>query len=124
MSEKEFCLPGEYLGSIEEFFPGEGAYEKNGNVYSSSFGKIIYDLKERKVSVQPFKRASNYLKRGFSVICKVTHIARNLVEVKILYIEDIKKNADLTGYLLIKRKKNSNRETSIFKNEDYLRARI
>lgn len=125
MNNKDLSLPGEYLASIEEFFPGEGVYEYNGNVYSSSLGKIVYNLKERKISVQPFKRPSNYLKRGFTVICKVTHIAKNLVELKILYIEDTKTNVNLTGYLQIKRKQDSfKEETSILKNEDYVRARV
>ena len=36
------CVPGERLGSIDEFEGGRGTYIRKGFIYSSRIGKIRY----------------------------------------------------------------------------------
>lgn len=58
--EDKLVVPGELLGTEEEFISGSGTYEESGNVYSSTLGKVEVgsDFKVRvrgegeKVSIQ------------------------------------------------------------------------
>ena len=44
--------PGEPLGVIEEFVPGHGTYEENGNIYSTIAGTVVVDKDELEISVK------------------------------------------------------------------------
>jgi exosome complex component CSL4 len=48
----ELVLPGDLLGTAEEFIPGHGTYEDNGRVYAALFGHTQIDPKARAISVR------------------------------------------------------------------------
>ncbi len=47
----ELVLPGDVIGTAEEFVPGPGTYEDNGRVYAALFGHRHVDHQARAVSV-------------------------------------------------------------------------
>lgn len=53
MRDRKIVVPGEKLGVVEEFIPGEGVREEKGNLYSTYLGSL--DEKEVRISVRPFK---------------------------------------------------------------------
>jgi exosome complex component CSL4 len=55
MSEEKrrFMLPGDEIGTSEEYIAGEGTYEKSGMVYASNTGFLEIDTNEMLVRVVP-----------------------------------------------------------------------
>jgi len=45
MAEKKFVLPGEHIGTVEEFSPSFGVYAKDDEVLSSNTGELDIDIK-------------------------------------------------------------------------------
>jgi exosome complex component CSL4 len=124
MSEKDkpIILPGDKISSIEEYIPGEGTFEENGNIYAGIGGLLRIDHKNRKVDIQNFKLTRHSLKNGYKVIGIVKNIIRNIAEIEITYIEDSRTETKLTAYLPIKIGKN--RENFPLKIGDYIRAKV
>lgn len=75
-------IPGDWLGVIEEFTPGEGTYEENGIVYASSIGGVLIDNIEKRVKVIPIE-ARALPRKGDLVLGKVTQINKMLTFVDI-----------------------------------------
>ena len=44
-----FISPGERLGVIEEFLPGQGTFIENGVIYASIVGMLLNDQLNKKV---------------------------------------------------------------------------
>jgi exosome complex component CSL4 len=51
-TSERFVMPGELLGTAEEFVPGPGTYEDGGRVYAALLGHSHVDPAARAVSVQ------------------------------------------------------------------------
>lgn len=49
--ERGIVLPGELLGTAEEFVPGPGAYEDSGRVYAALLGRPVVDPAARAIAV-------------------------------------------------------------------------
>jgi exosome complex component CSL4 len=49
----QLVVPGDRLGVIEEFTPGQGTYEEGGTIFSLTTGRALMDLLNKKVSVYP-----------------------------------------------------------------------
>lgn len=49
----DLVLPGDYLGVIEEFLPGDGVREENGELYATRAGKVRIDSDKMEISVEP-----------------------------------------------------------------------
>ena len=56
-----FVLPGELVGTTEEFKPGEGTTVSAGDIYSTATGTVIIDRKARVISVRPRTLTPNIL---------------------------------------------------------------
>jgi exosome complex component CSL4 len=41
--ENKNVLIGDYLGTIEEFVPGDGTYAEEGKIYASTIGPVVID---------------------------------------------------------------------------------
>lgn len=79
----DFVVPGDLLGTAEEFVPGEGAYEEGGKVYSCSTGVVLLDSRKKHVSVFPRVRGPPVLKRGDIVIGVVEDVREQFANVRI-----------------------------------------
>ena len=51
--DKKIVLPGEVLGTSEEFLAGEGTFEQSGIILSSIMGELDLDQKEMMARVRP-----------------------------------------------------------------------
>ena len=53
MMEGSFVLPGDVVGSTEEFIPGDCTYAKGGVIFASTAGLVKVDPKTRAACVIP-----------------------------------------------------------------------
>jgi len=87
IEKKCFVIPGELVGSTEEFKPGNGTVVFDGNIYSTAIGNVIIDRKARIVSVKPNTLTPNILKVGDIVYGKIIEVRESGVAVEIAGIE-------------------------------------
>ncbi|MEM3361891.1 MAG: exosome complex RNA-binding protein Csl4 [Candidatus Anstonellaceae archaeon] len=77
----QIAYPGKYLGSEEEYEPGEGTYTKDGEIYSELFG--IIKVENKKIFVQA-KRPLVDFYIGQKVIGRVEMIIEPIALVKVI----------------------------------------
>ncbi|HIH74921.1 MAG TPA: exosome complex RNA-binding protein Csl4, partial [Methanosarcina sp.] len=82
-----FVLPGELVGTTEEFKSGEGTSIVGGDIYSTATGIVFIDTKARIVSVKPNTITPNILKVGDIVYGKITDVRESGAMVEIAGIE-------------------------------------
>lgn len=70
----DFVMPGDFLATAEEFVPGEGAYEEEGNIYSSTVGVVLVDIRTKKISVFSKTKPPSHLKMGDVIIGRVEEV--------------------------------------------------
>jgi exosome complex component CSL4 len=103
IKEGDSVLPGERLGVIEEFLPGQGTFQDQDDVvYASVTGIVHIDMKERKISVEPTTRIPVYPKRNDVVLGVIQHVTKKSAIVNIFQINDDPCPISFSGYLFIK----------------------
>ena len=72
------CVPGERLGSCEEYDAGRGTYERGGFIYSSRIGKINYtQVKGSKSLIEIIRENEPPVPSiGAVVTCKVIQVTQ------------------------------------------------
>ncbi|MEM4576777.1 MAG: exosome complex RNA-binding protein Csl4 [Candidatus Nezhaarchaeales archaeon] len=81
---KEVVVPGEEIGVIEEFLPGEGTYIDGSLIRSTMLGVATLDIKERRASIKPLlKKIPLPIERGDIVIGEVVGMKRDTATVLI-----------------------------------------
>lgn len=75
----KFVIPGEYIGTEEEFIAGTGTYEDDGRVYASTIGKVDVG-KDFRVRVKG-KEEGVVIQPGDEIIGVVSEINEPLVIV-------------------------------------------
>ena len=83
----DLVLPGDYLGVIEEYFPGEGVKEENGELYAVRAGKVVIDPERMEISVEPVTDTPPLPKVGDVVIGRVIEVKPQAAIVQIIRIE-------------------------------------
>lgn len=78
-----FVVPGIFLSTVEEFMPGEGAYEENGKVYSSRAGPVLVDIKTKRISVFSTASVPPVVKRGDVVVGRIEEVRDQAAEVRV-----------------------------------------
>ncbi len=81
----KYVAPGQYLGTEEEFIPGEGTYEDNGRIYSSCAGTVEVDERNYKVSIKGKEKSIN-AEVGDEIIGVVSEINEPIVVVMSEYL--------------------------------------
>jgi len=116
----KLLLPGEEIGTEEEYLPGENTYIKDGKIKSSCFGELHVDSK-RRATVIPYREVAR-LKVGDIVYGRVDEILENLA---FLSIEN-EKGLKALGVLFISEIKHAFVKSirDEFKIGDILKARI
>jgi exosome complex component CSL4 len=84
--DKRIVLPGEILGTSEEFLAGEGTYEDSGRIISSILGELDLDQNEMIASVRPLNPPVS-LKVNDVVLANVLDIKSSIVLVNIIRME-------------------------------------
>ncbi|HWR25677.1 MAG TPA: exosome complex RNA-binding protein Csl4 [Methanosarcina sp.] len=87
LEKGDFVLPGELVGTSEEFKPGSGTSVSAGDIYSTATGNVFIDRKARVVSVKPNTLIPNILKVGDIVYGKITDVRESGAMVEIAGIE-------------------------------------
>ena len=82
-----FVLPGELVGTTEEFRAGTGTAVHSGDIYSTVTGCVGIDRKARIVSVLPSTNTPNILKAGDIIFGKVTDVRESGAMVEIAGID-------------------------------------
>jgi len=85
--EKRSVLPGDLIGTSEEFIPKSGAYVDGGNIYASASGIVKINNKERSISVEPVTNTPPHLVVGDIVIGQVTDVKDSVALVEIAGIK-------------------------------------
>lgn len=83
--EGSFVLPGDVVGSSEEFVPGDCTYAKGGVIFASTAGLIRIDPKTRAASVMPKTNAPVKLCQGDIVVGEVIDMKESLVIVSLAF---------------------------------------
>ena len=79
----DFVIPGDFLATAEEFVPGDGAYEEEGNIYSSCTGVVLVDIRTKRMSVFSKTPMPPAMKRGDTVIARIDEVREQLARVDI-----------------------------------------
>ncbi len=80
-------LPGDLIGTSEEFAPKIGTYVDKGNIYASISGIVRINTKERSISVAPVTNTPPHLQVGDIVIGQVTDVKDSVALVEIAGIK-------------------------------------
>lgn len=86
MTEK-IVLPGDLVGTSEEFVAGSGTYDEKGNIYASTVGVVETNKKDRTVTVVPRTSTPPVVKVGDIVIGQITDIKGSVALVEIAGIK-------------------------------------
>jgi exosome complex component CSL4 len=92
MGEKTTII-GDYLGTIEEFVPGEGTYADDGKIYASNIGKAVLDQENHTARVDG--KSPSELKVGQVIFGEVLNIRKNIVTVIARKVEGVKGEIDV-----------------------------
>jgi exosome complex component CSL4 len=76
----KFVFPGDRVGYAEEFVPGEGVYEENGELFAAVAGKVV--VKDKVVSVESIKKLPD-IKKGDIVLGRVVDVRNSLALVEL-----------------------------------------
>ena len=97
-SEK-FIFPGERLGVIEEFLPGQGTYVENGTIYSATTGYLHLDKINKEAQVHSQVRTPLIPKNGDIVIGHVSSVQDKTMSIDIFQINDKTSNTSFRGVM-------------------------
>jgi exosome complex component CSL4 len=85
--EEIFVLPGDFVGTTEEFAPGPRTYLSGGEIYSTATGKVSVDRKKRVVSVIPTTSIPPIIKEGDIVVGEIVNVRESMVLVELAAIK-------------------------------------
>ncbi len=117
-------LPGTKLASIEEFEGGEGTYTRDDSVRALFLGKAQYDMKSRKVSIQPIRTRPMIPGPGDSVtgVVEVAHSSMLSLRIQSINGKDIA--SGFTGLLFLNVQRGRGRRATVGKYSDLVRASV
>ncbi|AAL80176.1 RNA-binding protein [Pyrococcus furiosus DSM 3638] len=87
VKDGDFVLPGDYLGVIEEYLPGEGVIVEDGNLYSTRAGWVRINKDKVEISLEPASSTPPIPKVGDIVYARVIDIKQQAVLLKMIKIE-------------------------------------
>ena len=85
--DQKIVLPGDLIGTSEEFIPKNGTYQEKGNIYSSVTGIVKTNNKERSISVIPVTNTPPHLSVGDIVVGQITDVKDSVVLLEIAGIK-------------------------------------
>ncbi|MCI4319556.1 MAG: exosome complex RNA-binding protein Csl4 [Thermoplasmata archaeon] len=83
-------LPGELLGTAEEFVPGRGTYEDGGRIYAALLGHARVDPKDRAVRVEALNAVPE-IKEGDLVFARVDEVKSAMAVCTIIAVGSSKR---------------------------------
>ncbi|MDY6931658.1 MAG: exosome complex RNA-binding protein Csl4 [Halobacteriota archaeon] len=83
MTDDNCVVPGDFIGTSEEFLPGYGTYDEKGSIYASAVGTVQTNNKDMTVTVIPKKVVPTTIEVGDIVYGRVTDVKDSVVLVDI-----------------------------------------
>jgi exosome complex component CSL4 len=83
--DNSFVLPGDVVGSTEEYVPGDCTYVKGGVIYATAAGLVKIDQESKLASVIPKANAPPKLCQGDIVVGEVIDMKDSLVIVSLAF---------------------------------------
>jgi exosome complex component CSL4 len=83
----EFVLPGDMIGTAEEFISNNNTFKYGGNIYSSATGQVRINNKTRTISVVPKTDIPPMIRNGDVVIGRVNDLRSSVALVEIAMLE-------------------------------------
>jgi exosome complex component CSL4 len=129
MAERRLVYPGDSVGVAEEWVPGPGTYEENGEVYAATFGTLTLDTSDFVARVHPLVAQPAVVKPG-DIVLGVVHATRPsmaIVEVKALASHPNRGiGGDTNGTLHVSKSSDQYVESmeSAFRVRDIIRAKV
>lgn len=80
-------LPGDLIGTSEEFVPKKGTFEQKGNIFAAATGYVRINPKERSIAVEPVTNTPPQLAVGDIVVGQVTDVKESVALVEIAGIK-------------------------------------
>ena len=84
---REFVLPGDMIGTAEEFISNDNTFKYGGNIFSSATGQVKVNNKTRAISVVPETDIPPMIRNGDVVIGRVNDLRSSVALVEIAMIE-------------------------------------
>jgi exosome complex component CSL4 len=85
--KKRAVLPGDIIGTSEEYSPKNGTYADKGNIYATASGIVKVNTKDRSISVIPITNTPPHIQVGDIVIGQVTDVKDSVALVEIAGIK-------------------------------------
>jgi exosome complex component CSL4 len=129
MDSKTLVFPGDSVGVAEEFTPGRGTYEENGEVFAATVGHLVLDTTVFEARVEPFPRQPAVVKVDDIVIGVVNAVRSSMAIVEVVRLADQPGRAlggDTNGTLHVSKASEAyvdNMEDA-FRVRDIVRARV
>lgn len=128
MEKKKVVLPGEFLGTEEEFVPGKNAFDSEGEILSGSLGNVEWDNKTKEISVNPVVKHTP-IHRDSIVLGRVDLVKENSVSIELCRNADEKDGQVVVPSRAMIPVRNVSRDyveklRDFFKAGDIVRARI
>jgi exosome complex component CSL4 len=123
---ERFVVPGERLGVIEEFDPGDGTYSEDGTIYSLVSGQVHLDLRNKRISIHPLGKAPLVPMEGDIIIGQITTVQDKMANVRILEIDAKPSQANFTAVIHVSTASQDyvGSLNEVFKVGDVLRAKV
>ena len=84
---REFVLPGDMIGTSEEFIAGSNTFEHRGTIYSTATGLVNINRKTHNISVVPKTSTPPEIEKGDIVIGRINDLKSSMALVEIAKIE-------------------------------------
>ncbi|SES63306.1 exosome complex component CSL4 [Methanococcoides vulcani] len=81
--EKTFVLPGDLIGTTEEFEGGDNTFTVRGDIHSLATGHVMVNKKRRKISVKPTTSTPPTISRGDIIVGTVMNVRDSMALVQI-----------------------------------------
>ncbi|MCX8174449.1 MAG: exosome complex RNA-binding protein Csl4 [Thermoplasmata archaeon] len=124
---KGVIIPGEEIGTTEEYIAGNGTFEKDGKIVACVLGFLKIDENERRVEVVPINPPST-IKKNSTVYCVVEDLKQAMAIVEVISVDSkIREIAGTTqGAIHISKisQKYVENITSVLRIGDILRAGV
>jgi exosome complex component CSL4 len=82
-TSKKFVMPGDVIGTTEEYIAGDGTYETDGKIYSASTGYVEIDTNAMSIKVKSVTSTPVVLKPDDIVYGTVSDIKGGLAVVEV-----------------------------------------
>lgn len=83
---KGVIVPGEEIGTTEEYIAGNGTFEKNGKIVACVLGFLKIDENERRVEVEPINPPT-IIKKSSTVYCVVEDLKQAMAIVGVISVD-------------------------------------